>query len=175
MKRYLLLLLLILPACGAPTETEVHSYQPVAITDEDECAVCGMSVQNHPGPKGQLYLVGSQRPAKFCSTVDFFIYALQPEHESHIAQGYVHDMAATDWQQPDDAALIPVQEAWFVLGHGLPGGMGPTLAAFRDSTAAQAFIDEHGGRMLPYRDITLEVLQELHQSGFIGDDHQHGH
>lgn len=176
MTRYLpLLLLLLVAACGAPPETMLHSHEPVAISETDECAVCGMSIKDHPGPKGQLYLVGSQQPAKFCSTVDFFIYALQPEHENRIAKAYVHDMTAAAWQEPDDATFIPAPEAWFVIGHRLPGGMGPTLASFRDSAVAQAFIDEHGGRMLPYSEVDLEVLQELHQSGFINDDHRHQH
>lgn len=167
MKRYaLLFLLLFITGCGSPTDTAVHHHEPQSLSDTDECAVCGMTIKDHPGPKGQLYLVGSQQPAKFCSTVDFFIYALQPEHEHRIAMGYVHDMSGADWQKPDDAAFIPARDAWFVIGHELPGGMGPTLASFRDPDAAQSFIDAHGGRMLPYSEIDLNVLQELHEAGF---------
>jgi len=170
MKRYLFLILFMLVAgCGEPTETEMHRHEPQTISDADECAVCGMSVMNHPGPKGQLYLVGSQQPAKFCSTVDFFIYALQPEHENRIAMGYVHDMSGADWQTPDGAAFIAAKDAWFVIGHELPGAMGPTLASFAKQAAAQAFIDEHGGRLLRYQEIDLQVLQELHEAGFKAD------
>lgn len=163
----LLLLFALLPLAGCERAAgpEPLSHAPVAIEDHDECAVCGMSIRNHPGPKGQLFLVGSPQPAKFCSTVDLFIYALQPEYQDRIAQAYVHDMAATDWAQPDDAAFTPAQEAWYVIGHGKTGAMGPTLASFRDSAAAQSFIDEHGGRMLPYSEVSLEVLQELSRSG----------
>lgn len=175
-RRALLLLLfalLALAGCERAAGPEGHSQAPVAIEDHDECAVCGMSIHNHPGPKGQLFVVGNPQPAKFCSTVDLFVYALQPEYQNRIAQSYVHDMAATDWAHPADTAFTPAQEAWYVIGHGKTGAMGPTLASFRDSAGAQAFIDEHGGRMLPYDKVTLEVLQELSQSGHRHHDDNH--
>ncbi|HEX5514388.1 MAG TPA: nitrous oxide reductase accessory protein NosL [Gammaproteobacteria bacterium] len=166
-RRVLLLLFLLLPllGCERAADVQAQALAPVPITADDECAVCGMSIHHHPGPKGQLFLAGSQQPAKFCSTVDLFVYALQPEYQERIAQAYVHDMSATDWQRPDDAAFIPANEAWFVVGHDQRGAMGPTLASFRDTGTAQAFIDQHGGRMLPYSAVTLEVLQELSQGG----------
>lgn len=174
LRRALFLSLLLLPvlACNRSVEQPAQIRGPVAIEAGDECAVCGMIILNYPGPKGQIYLAGSQEPAKFCSTVDLFIYALQPEYEERIAEAYVHDMAATDWQRPDDSSFIPAKEAWFVAGHDKSGAMGPTLASFREEAAAQAFIAENGGHLLRYADVTLEVLQELSRSGH--DHHDHG-
>lgn len=176
-RRILLILFFLLPlaACERAADTGPQTVTPVAIEAHDECAVCGMSIHDHPGPKGQLYMVGSERPAKFCSTVDFFIYSLQPEHENRITHAYVHDMAGSDWKQPDDAAFTPARDAWYVVGHDQTGAMGPTLASFRDRDAAQDFADRHGGRILPYSDVTLDVLQELSQAGFLDSSDHGGH
>lgn len=173
-RRILLIMFLLLPlvGCERAAETGPQVVAPLAIEAHDECAVCGMSIHDHPGPKGQLYLVSHKQPAKFCSTVDLFIYSLQPEHENRITHSYVHDMAGNDWRQPDDAAFMPAKEAWYVVGHDQTGAMGPTLASFRDMDAAQDFIDRHGGRALPYSEVTLDVLQELSQAGFLeSSDH----
>jgi len=55
-----------------------------------------------------------------------------------------------------------------VAGHRLPGAMGPTLASFARRAEAEAFARAHGGRVLAYDEITLELLGNLprpHQGG----------
>jgi copper chaperone NosL len=71
---------------------------------------------------------------------------------------YVHDMAQTDWEQPDDTSLIDAREAWFVVGSERSGAMGPTLASFADQSDAEAFAGEHGGEILAFSEVRMEHL-----------------
>lgn len=163
-RRELLILSLLLPLAACDRRTggsAAVTLAPVPIQAGDECTVCGMLIRGQPGPKGEVFLRGAERPAKFCSTTDMFAYILQPEHSGRVAQAYVHDMAATDWNTPSDDAFVVASDAWFVVGHELSGGMGHTLASFREQAAAERFIANYGGRVLAFGDVTLAVLQAM--------------
>lgn len=166
-----LLLALLLVGCEEAARTQAP-LPPVAIAEGDECHLCGMIIQEQPGPKGQLYLRGTEAPLKFCSTRDMFAFLLQPEHRHRIAQAYVHDVAAGSWAVPGADAFVPAQEAWYVVGHGRQGGMGHTLASFRQRADAESFSARYGGEVLAFGQIDLERLSA-------GDGHAgkagHGH
>jgi len=168
----LLLLLsatLILTGCGKSGEA-TKPPRPVAIEAGDECYVCGMIIVNYPGPKGEAYVRGRETPLKFCSTRDLFSYLLQPESKVIVTQVYVHDMAATDWNHPANSAFVDARSAWYVADQPLKGAMGPTLASFKTQKGAEAFHVKHGGRLLRFEDITLEILANLD-----GDASKHMH
>lgn len=147
-----------LTACSGNEEQATAKPDPVHFESGDECHVCGMVIANFPGPKGQAFTEKEQQVRKFCSTRDMFAWMLQPENVNRDHTLYVHDMAQTDWQSPDDTALIDAREAFFVVGSDRNGAMGPTLASFASEDAAQGFVMEHGGEVLAYSDITLEHL-----------------
>ncbi|MCW9088448.1 MAG: nitrous oxide reductase accessory protein NosL [Gammaproteobacteria bacterium] len=166
--------LLLLATTGAgcsEQSTTTESLPPVAIDQGDECHVCGMIIKRFPGPKGEVFSRHHEEALKFCSTTDMFSYLLQPEAKAAVQQVYVHDMGATDWQQPDDSALIDAQSAWYVVGHSLQGAMGETLASFKTEASAQKFAEEHGGRVIAYTDVTLELLANLNSGGMKMDSH----
>ncbi|WP_303900912.1 nitrous oxide reductase accessory protein NosL [Thiohalomonas denitrificans] len=152
---------LLLAGCGDEAEQRAQTREPVPIEHGDECHVCGMIITNFPGPKGETFLRGSDRARKFCSTRDLFAFLLQPENATIVREIYVHDMAQTDWEHPEDTALIDARSAWYVVGHPLSGAMGPTLAPFAERADAEAFIAEHGGERLQFDEITLDVMGEL--------------
>jgi len=172
-RRDLLVLSLLLPlaACDRGGQAQQLSIAPVPIGPDDECAVCGMTIRAQPGPKGQLFLTGQARPVKFCSTVDMFAFALQPEHRGRIAAVYVHDMAGAAWDAPADERFVPAREAWFVAGGQQHGAMGRTLASFHRRADAEAFGAERGGRPLAYDEVSLDVLRALRD----GAGHQGKH
>jgi len=145
--------------CGREQQAVHHSPQPIA--SGDECHVCGMIIKRFPGPKAEAFVAGSDTPFKFCSTRDLFAYLLQPETKSQVRDIYVHDMGATNWAHPDDGAFMDARNAWYVVGSDRRGAMGPTLAPFKDRGAAEAFAREHGGRVLGFADISLEVMASL--------------
>lgn len=162
--RWLVLALMaaLLAACGDAAETR-QPVAPAALESGDECHLCGMLIESFPGPKGQAALAGDTTPRKFCSTRDLLSWALQPEHRDRLNGIYVHDMARTEWPRPDSSAeaFVDARTAWFVAGHDQRGAMGHTLASFAEEQAARRFAGEHGGRLLRFEDISLELLAGL--------------
>ncbi|AMD00741.1 MULTISPECIES: nitrous oxide reductase accessory protein NosL [Halomonas] len=179
--------ILLLAGCGNDDERPLAPAQP--ITDGDSCHVCGMLINDLPGPKGQVYLNRDEAVRKFCSTTDMFAFLLQPENETQLSHAWVHDVAVTPWGSPADDAFILASEAWYVAGHTQRGAMGHTLASFKERHHADAFRDTHGGEVLAFSDIDLELLTELARAdasmqmnggmpGHSGNEHggaMHGH
>ncbi len=145
-----LLLGLLLAGCDASRD-DATALGPVPIASGDECHVCGMLIEEMPGPKGEAVLPGAVR--KFCSTAELFGWWLQPENRQGQARLYVHDMSQADWRHPDDARLIDATRAYYVVGIQRPGGMGATLASFADEEAATRLAAEEGGRVLRFDEI----------------------
>ena len=177
-KRYLsalLALLLAMPmlSCGGGANEEA-AHAARAPDGEARCPVCGMKVLGWPGPKGQLFMQGSDQPLFFDNTVDLMRYLLHPDHKSRARQAYVQDMSQADWDQPDVAPWIDARKAWFVAGHSRMGSMGPTLASFADRDAAEHFVAQYQGELLGYAAIDTALLDAL--TGAESGDHDHsGH
>lgn len=135
----------------------------VEISRGDFCHVCGMTILEYPGPKGQAHEHRRERPLMFCSTSDLFAYLLQPEAAARVREVYVQDMDGRDWEEPGPGpeGFVDAREAWYVAGQARMGAMGPTLASFSTREAAEAFSGEYGGRLLRFDEIDLEVLRRL--------------
>lgn len=144
--------------CGCSPAEPQHSYMPEAIQAHDRCHLCGMVIQQHPGPKGELLMSDGLVP-KFCSTRDMFSFALQPENQRRIKAMYVHDAGRTDWEHPDDSAFIDASKAWYVYGSRRKGAMGPSLAPFSSREGAEAFAASWGGKVLSYQEVNLSLLE----------------
>lgn len=156
-----LLSLLLLAGCDDGTDRSATVQRALAIEHGEECHLCGMLIEEQPGPKGQLYERGVAAPRKFCSTRDLFAYLLDPEHRHRVQSVFVHNMAVTPWDHPDDQAYVDARQAWFVAGSKRTGGMGPTLASFAERADAQAFADAYGGQLYRFDQIDLELLSTL--------------
>lgn len=150
-----------LAGCSEPEKQVTEKPDPVHFESGDECHVCGMAITRFPGPKGEAITAREQKVNKFCSTRDMFSWALQPENAKRDHTLYVHDMAQTDWEHPDDTALIDAREAFFVVGSERTGAMGPTLASFASETDAANFASTYGGTVLPFREVTLDHLKSV--------------
>jgi copper chaperone NosL len=161
-----LMVSLLLAGCGESEPVELAS--PVPIEPGDSCHVCGMLIESFPGPKGEAFLDRQGEALKFCSTMDLFAFLKQPENETRLSHAYVHDIGVTPWGDPSDEAFIRAEEAWYVVGHDQPGAMGHTLASFAERSDAEAFREIHGGELLAYADIDLDLLGRLGR-GELGD------
>ncbi len=162
MPRVCLLLPLLLVLLTGCSESDPEALAaPLPIEDGDSCHVCGMLIQDFPGPKGEAFLKGQETPSKFCSTLELFTFLKQPENETRLSHAYVHDIGKTTWVQPADEAFIRASEAWYVVGHERRGAMGHTLASFAERGEAEAFRDDHGGRLVTYEEIDLDLLGRL--------------
>jgi len=144
-------------------QTPVNHLQAVDVEEGQACHLCGMYVTRFAGPKGQSYLRRQKTPSHFCSTRDLFAYLLQPDVVPNIAAVFVHDMSKTDWDNPQHTAAVytDARSAFYVIGHGLKGAMGHTIASFSDMPSSEAFKQRYGGQILRYSDITLETLNQL--------------
>lgn len=149
-----------LTGCSEESKEPVNT-DPVAFHAGDECHVCGMLITEWPGAKGQSINQHDGETLKFCSTVDLFSWWLQPENKTLQAQIYVHDMAKTHWDTPEDEHLMDARQAWYVTGSDLHGAMGPSLVSYSDKSAAEKLAQERGGRVLSFAEIDLTVLQEI--------------
>ena len=159
----ILFIVLLLGGCDRETATGKRLI-PTPIEAGDECHVCGMLVNNFPGPKAQAFIRHQEQPLKFCSTTDLFSWLLQPDTPAILLVAYVHDMGrAPAWDKPGDEDYVVADQAWYVIGHDMPGAMGPTLASYKEEAAARAFMQQHGGRLLRHEEINLSVLAELMQ------------
>lgn len=169
----LLVFAVFLTGCSSETDTVTEKPAPVHIESDDECHVCGMVIMQFPGPKGEVITEREQTVHKFCSTRDMFAWVLQPENVQRKHTLYVHDMSQTEWDSPDDAALIDAREAFYVVGSERTGAMGQTLASFSDESAAHDFMMEYGGEVVSYDAITLEHLNTEMPTGDMHGDMNH--
>ncbi|MDW7746253.1 nitrous oxide reductase accessory protein NosL [Halomonas sp.] len=171
MKRLILPLLLItallLAACGESEPEALAAAQPIEAGDS--CHVCGMLISEHPGPKGEAFMEKQGEALKFCSTMDLFAFLKQPENETQVSHAYVHDIGVTPWGEPSDEAFIRAEEAWYVVGHDRRGAMGHTLASFAVEADAEAFREAHGGELVVFDEIDLDLLGRLGRGELGGD------
>ena len=147
-----------LVGCEGKGESGALARKIVAIESGDECHLCGMLIGKFPGPKGEMYLRRDPQIKKFCSTRDMLSFYLQPENTHNTDAIFVHDMAVTPWDNPDDEVFIDAKTAWYVSGMNKKGAMGGTLASFSTEETARQFIAGSGGELLSFDQITLTLL-----------------
>ena len=131
---------------GCSEQQETARPSPVELTRDAVGHFCGMTVVDHPGPKGQAFVAGQDAPLWFSSVRDTVAFILLPEESNDLLAIYVNDMAqARDWAAPPPA-WIPADEAVYVIASARRGGMGALEAVpFSSEAAARDFIGEYGG------------------------------
>jgi len=149
----------LLFACSESSGSKI-SYDPITFEKADECHVCGMAITRFAGPKGQAFETRSDKVRKFCSTLDLVVWYLQPENKPNIKAIYVHDMGRSPWESPNDEHLISARDAVFVIGSDMQGSMGKTLASFLKETDAAKFAEQHGGELVVFNGLSLELLNK---------------
>lgn len=150
--------LLVLAACGED-ETAAAAPPPVALTRDAVGHFCGMTLAEHPGPKGQALLRGREdQPIWFSSARDAIAFTHLAEAPKTIRALYVSDMAkAASWDDPGAGNWVEARHAVFVLGSNRRGGMGAEEAVpFSDRGAAERFAAQHGGRVLALAEVPRE-------------------
>ena len=141
---------------------------------------CNMTVIEHPGPKGHIFLKDQSEPIWFSSVRDTIAFTMLPEEAKDIAAIYVNDMAvAKTWEQPEAGAWVRAHEAWYVIGSGRRGGMGaPEAVPFGSRDAAAAFAGMHGGEIIAFKDIPEDAIlgnvMESMESGHSGHQQADG-
>lgn len=162
LKRASLALALIagLAACSQAAKNAV-AQEPSLDT---ACSLDGMVLKDFPGSKAQIqYAEG--RPDYFCDLMELFAMLAAPESKRAVAGVFVQDVGKTDWAHPV-GNWIAAKDALYVVGSKKQGSMGPTFGAFSNAQDAAAFAKKEGGKVLPFDQITADMLDTR---GALGD------
>lgn len=116
-----------------------------------------MIIVDFPGAKAQLHYHDG-KTSYFCSTLDMFLFYLQPDRPAHLAVLYVNDMGTADPLHPA-GHWIEAQKALYVQGGDVMGPMGEALVPFADPAKADAYRKKHGGKIVAFNDVTMEMLR----------------
>ncbi|MCB4458106.1 nitrous oxide reductase accessory protein NosL [Leisingera sp. McT4-56] len=158
MKRLILAAALVLSACQE--EEAKAPPAPVELTEAALSYFCQMNVAEHGGPKGQIHLNGFPAPLFFAQVRDLAAYVKSPERDAEITAIYVSDMgAAASWEHPGTDNWINANEAHFVVGSNVAGGMGaPEVVPFASPEAAARFSQRYGGTVAGFEGIPDEAV-----------------
>ena len=146
----------LLAGCGDKA-AEQQSLAPVEIDRSTSCELDGMLLSDYPGPKAQIHYAGQEKPSFFCDTIDLFNTLLAGDQVRAVRAVYVQDMGKADWNEPK-GHWIDAKTAVYVLGSKRHGSMGPTIASFAQEADAAKFAGEHGGKVLRFADIKLDMV-----------------
>lgn len=116
-----------------------------------------MIIVDFPGAKGQIHYKKGKYDA-FCSTLDMFLFYLQPDRPRDIVAIYVNDMGKADMGHPS-GHWVDAEEALYVYGGDIMGPMGEAMVPFAGSTEAEAYIKQYGGRIVRFNDVTMDMLR----------------
>jgi copper chaperone NosL len=121
---------------------------------------CGMSLQEHSGPKAQLFVRDRAEPYWFASVHDMFAFTFIPENQHPIVGIYVTDMGRVrNWDRPEPGTWIDAHKAAFVIESNYRSGMNETEAVpFGAEPDAQAFIAHNGGRMVQFGNMPMSYI-----------------
>jgi len=147
-----LVLLAIITGCSGQ-KTPAQALEP---TRSSMCALDGMLLVDYPGPKGQI-LYNDEEREFYCDTVELLSIYLRPEQQKRIRAVFTQDMGKADWKEPRDH-WIDAKKAYYVQGSKLHGSMGPTFASFASKGDAESFIKQHGGKLLRFDQITIDMV-----------------
>jgi copper chaperone NosL len=153
-------ILVILFLAGCRDDVAMLVPEPVPMTEEAVSHFCMMSLDEHPGPKAQVHLEGMPDPIFFAQVRDGIAYLKQPERTARIAAVYVSNMSrAPSWDAPGIDNWIAAEDAVFVVGADVAGGMGaPEVAPFETEQAARDFAALHGGEVMRLDQIPAEAV-----------------
>lgn len=148
----------LMNACGEQETAEAPP--PAELTRDAVGRYCGMIVEDHDGPKGQIFLAGAESPFWFTSVRDTVAFTKLPEESDDIAAIYVTDMSvAESWDSPGPESWLPAEEAVYAIGSSRRGGMGALEAVpFSDRTDAEAFVQEYGGEIVAFDAIPRDYV-----------------
>lgn len=178
------LAVLLLAGCGEQPVAQA-AIAPAAITADATGHYCGMSLADHPGPKGQVHLTGQARPVWMSSVRDTFAFLMLPEEPKTVAAVFVSDMGrSTAPDAADPTAWVEAGSAWYVVGADLASAMGMAeLFPFAEEAEARRFAALHGGTVRRFAEVTeADVLHvepvepdHDHQAGAHAAGAHHGH
>ena len=112
---------------------------PQELTRDAVGYFCGMTVVDHNGPKGQIFLTDRQQPLWFTSVRDTINFTRLPGEPKNIAAVYVTDVGSASWDQPEPGTWIDARKAFYVPGSDRIGGMqAPEVVPLNNTTGVMS-------------------------------------
>ncbi len=134
---------------------------PQELTRDAVGYFCGMTVVDHNGPKGQVFLTDRQQPLWFTSVRDTIAFTRLPGEPKNIAAIYVTDIGRASWDQPEAGTWIDARKAFYIIGSDHIGGMqAPEVVPFATGKDAALFVEQHGGEVYIFSTIPRESILE---------------
>ena len=149
----------------------------VSLDDGQACDQCGMVIEEHPGPTGQIFFedhpADRDGPAWFCSGSCTYTYRFDRAAEDVVPIGtYLTDYSALEYTvdgapEPSISAHLeaddyaPEADLSVVADSAVLGAMGPDLIPFSDGADADSFAEAYGGEVLPATDVDRELVDSL--------------
>ncbi|MEY7850389.1 nitrous oxide reductase accessory protein NosL [Natrarchaeobius sp. A-rgal3] len=148
---------------GDDGDDEPEPTQPIALGDGATCDVCGMVIEEHFGPAGQLYFADGEPadrdgPARFDSIVELATYLEERTRRGwELRAAFVTDYSSVDYDleerngttyvssHVEASAFADATDCSYVVDSAVEGAMGPDYVPFSREADAAAFADEHGG------------------------------
>lgn len=160
---------------GCVGEAEV---EPISLAGERTCDVCGMIVEDHPGPVGQIHFEDDTeeggRPAQFCSSLCTYEYRFDAEDAGRtVLETFLTDYSRVDYDVYEEAGIVhitshveaetfgPEATLTFVVGSDVVGAMGPAIVPFGDRENASSFVADLGGDLFGHDEIDRELVEAL--------------
>lgn len=142
---------------GCDSSGVAQPLAPLEIDASTTCDLDGMLLADYPGPKGQIFYSGQEKPQFFCDTTELLHTLLLPEQVKAVAGAFVQDMGKADWDKPR-GQWIDAKAALYVVGGKRHGSMGPTIASFAVEADAQAFTKQWGGKVVRFADLKPDMV-----------------
>jgi copper chaperone NosL len=150
----------ILYACSPEPAAPVV---PLDVSSGQACALDGMLVGYHDGPKAQVLRKNGER-AFYCDAREVFGEWLDPVRRRHIVDVWFQTLDNAPWEAHADG-WDRAQNLYFVAGSRRMAAMGPTLAPFREAAAARYFVDRYGGSIYRFDEIDATLMRQLRRQG----------
>ena len=142
---------------GCEPASPAKPLAPVEIDARASCELDGMLLADYPGPKAQIRYAGQAEPTFLCDTVELFNTLLTPEQVRKVDAVWVQDMGKANWEQPR-GNWFDARAGFYVLGSKRHGSMGPTIASFAQEADAKKFVEQYGGKLLRFGEITPPMV-----------------
>ena len=160
-----------LAGCLGDDESTDAPAEPISLDDGQTCDVCGMRIDDHHGPAGQVFYADGKPaerdgPAWFDSIRELTVY-----HEERRDRGWdLRDVFVTDYAAVE-YAIVERDETLYISSHveadtfvdattvdyvvdsTVEGAMGPEFLPFSDSEAAVSFTEEYNGALRSWEEL----------------------
>jgi copper chaperone NosL len=148
-RSFLMMAASVLAACDDKANADAPPPRPIALDAVGQ--FCGMTLGEHPGPKGQIFVRGRTEPYWFATVRETIAFTLLPEMPKGTLAIYVSDMARS--KDLDQQVWVLANQAWFVIGSRRRSGMDtPEAVPFSEAAAARRFAADNGGRVVRLAD-----------------------